>query len=189
MKIQKTKKILVLNICKNPLHYFEFVKPIEDILKKEKVDYQIRHYNEIKKNDLVNYEKVIIPGTSLKDNSYLEDIDSFSWIKTFKKPILGICAGMQIIGLVFEGKIKKETKKEIGFYYETFNKNFLNITLGEQEVYHLHKNYISLPKEFEKFTNSKIPQAIKHKSEEIYGVLFHPEVRQKDLIKEFIRNY
>ena len=90
---------------------------------------------------------------------------------------------MQIISLIFGGKIKKKT--EIGFYKENFIKNFLNIK-GEHEVYHLHNNYTTLPKDFEKFTNSKIPQAIKHKSKSIYGVLFHPEVRNEKIIEGFV---
>ena len=44
-----------------------------------------------------------------------------------------------------------------------------------------------LPKDFIKFTKSKIPQAIKHKEKKIYGVLFHPEVRNKELILNFVK--
>ena len=82
----------------------------------------------------------------------------------FKKPILGICGGMQIISLVFGGKLKK--KQEIGFFIENFKKEFLGFE-GEQQVYHLHNKYVTLPKDFEKFTNSNIPQAVKHKEKEI----------------------
>ena len=174
--------ILLINICKEKLHYFEFVKPIEDILKKENLRYFIKSYKDIDKKDLEKSDKIIICGTSLQDNDYLKNICSFNWIKTYNKPVLGICGGMQIIGLIFEGKLKKKT--EIGFYKENFTKEFLSL-IGEQEVYHLHNNYAVFPKDFESFIQSKIPQAVKHKKKEIYGVLFHPEVRQKDLIKKF----
>ena len=33
--------------------------------------------------------------------------------------------------------------------------------------------------------NENVVQAVKHEEKEIYGILFHPEVRQKDLIKNF----
>jgi GMP synthase-like glutamine amidotransferase len=184
----KKNKILILNVCKNKLHFFEFVKPIEEVLKKEKISFFTKHYLDLKKNDLKKFDKIIICGTSLRDNGYLNNLNNFDWIKDFKKPLLGICAGMQIISIVFNSnKNKLKNKKEIGFYYETFNENFLNIKKGEQQVYLLHKNYVPLPGNFKKFTSSKIPQAIKHQEKEIYGVLFHPEVRQKDLIKEFIK--
>jgi len=175
--------ILIINICKEPLHYFEFVKPIEDIIQK---DFTNKHYNNLTKEDLEKADKIIICGTSLHDNQFIEDLDKFSWIKEANKPILGICGGHQIISLIFGADINKKT--EIGFFFENFNKDFLNI-LGDdslQEVYHLHNNYTTLPKDFEKYTENKIPQAIKHKSKSIYGTLFHPEVRNKELIEEFV---
>jgi GMP synthase-like glutamine amidotransferase len=92
---------------------------------------------------------------------------------------------MQIISLIHKGKLKQKT--EIGFYKEKFTKNFLGIKKNsEKKVYHLHNNYAVLSKEFEEFTNSKIPTAIKHKTKEIYGTLFHPEIRNKEIIKDFI---
>lgn len=173
--------ILLINICKEKLHYYEFVRPIEDVLKMNKIDFFTLNYNEILQGDLDKAEKIIICGTSLKDNGFIENIDNFRWIRDFSKPILGICGGMQIIGLTFSGKIKKKT--EVGFFIEKFS-NFLGLN-GEKEVYHLHNNYISLPENFEQFSSSDISQAIKHKTKDIYGVLFHPEVRQKDLIIRF----
>jgi GMP synthase-like glutamine amidotransferase len=82
------------------------------------------------------------------------------------------------------GKIKKHN--EIGFFHENFENQFLGLT-GEQEVYHLHNNYVQTNKNFGIYSSNKIPQAIKHKDKEIYGVLFHPEVRQKNMILEFVK--
>lgn len=174
--------ILIVDICKEPLHYLEFVKPIEKIVfKREK--FLTKHYNKLTEKDLRRADRIIICGTSLKDNNFLKDIKKFRWIKEYKKPILGICAGMQIISLVYGARLKKET--EIGFYREQFKETFLNI-FGEQKVYHLHNNYTSIPKDFESFTKGKIPQAIKHKTRDIYGILFHPEVRNEEIIHNFI---
>ncbi len=177
--------ILIINICKEKLHYYEFVKPIEDILDKEKIKFETKHYSELVSEELGMYDKIIICGTSLQDNGFIESVDMFSWIKNYEGKILGICGGMQIIGLVFGGKLKKKT--EIGFYFEDFD-NFLGLN-GEFKVYHLHNNYVKLPKNFINFSENnknKIPQAIRHKQKEIYGVLFHPEVRQKHLIRNFV---
>ena len=92
---------------------------------------------------------------------------------------------MQIISLIFGSKLK--FKKEIGFYTENFKKRFLGLE-RKQEVYHLHNNYTALPRGFIQFNDGKIPQAIKYKEKEIYGVLFHPEVRNKKLILNFVIN-
>jgi GMP synthase (glutamine-hydrolysing) len=93
---------------------------------------------------------------------------------------------MQIIGLVFGGKIHKKT--EMGFYFENFKSEFLGLG-GEQEVYHLHNNFVDFGKmkDFEVICQgNSIPQSVKHKAREIYGVLFHPEVRQKEIVLRFL---
>ncbi len=176
--------ILIINICKDKLHYYEFVKPICDILENEKIRFEVKDYLDIYSSDLKNFEKIIICGTSLLDDSFIENLEKFSWIKDFDKPLFGICGGFQIIGLIYGGKLKNKT--EIGFFNENFSKDFFGLK-GEQEVYHLHNNFIKFSKEFESFTKSEIYQAVKHKSKPFYGVLFHPEVRQKNLISEFLK--
>ena len=179
----KKQKILLINTCKERLHYLEFVKPLEDILRKEKLDFYTKHYSKFEDKDLKS-DRIIICGTSLRDNFFLKDLEKFKWVNIYDRPILGICAGMQIISLLNKSNILYE--KEIGFFKEDFVKEFLSLK-GKNEVYHLHNNYTSPPQNFEDFTKSKIPQAIKHKSKPIYGVLFHPEVRNKELILNFCK--
>ena len=176
--------ILIINVCREKLHHYEFVKPIEYILRKNKIKFFTRNYLELNEKDLQKAGKIIICGTSLKDFDYEKYFGRFSWLKDFDKPVLGICAGMQIIGFIFGGKEKKAT--EIGYYFENFKNEFLSLK-NEHEVYHLHNNYVTLPKDFENFTYGKIPQAIKHKAKPIYGVLFHPEVRNKKMIEKFAK--
>ena len=176
------QKILLISTCKEKMQELEFVKPIENILGAEGKEFFTKSYLEVSKKDLNGARGVIICGTSLKDNAFLDNFDKFSWIADFDKPLLGICAGMQIILKIFGGRLKNKT--EIGFFVEDFKKNFLGLG-GKQEVYHLHNNYMTLPRDFEDFTSSDIPQAVKHKSKPFYGVLFHPEVRQKNLILNF----
>lgn len=174
--------ILIVNICKEKLHYYEFVKPIEDVVK-ETNECRVKSYKTVEEKDFKEAEKIIISGTSLQDNEFLKNIKSFDWIRDYGKPILGICGGMQIIGAIFNGQLRK--KPEIGFYFENFKKSFLGLS-GRQEVYHLHNFYITIPENFINYAG-KIPQAIRHKNKEVYACLFHPEVRQKDLIRNFCK--
>ena len=175
--------ILVVNVCFEKLHYFEFVKPIEDILTNGDLEYSTIHYTQVSEKYLASADRIIICGTSLKDDDFLKKTEKFLWIENINKPVLGICAGMHLIGLLFGGKLKRET--EIGFYEESFS-SFLGLKDSEQ-VYHLHNNYIDFfhLKEFEVFSKGHIPQAVKHRDKPLYGVLFHPEVRQKSLILNF----
>ena len=117
--------------------------------------------------DIEESEKIIICGTSIKDNEFLKNIKKFSWIKDYEKPILGICGGSHIIGLVLGKKIEKN--EQIGL--KKIKLDFLGIK-GEKEVYHLHGLEV-LPETF--------------KQGNIYATLFHPEVRNKEIIKNFIK--
>ena len=177
--------ILVINTCKEKLHFHEFVKPVGNVLINHGIQGFIRHYTCLRKKDIEKADNIIICGTSLKDNEFVENVEKFKWILDYEKPILGICGGMQIIGLLYGGTLKNKT--EIGFYTEDFRKDFLG-HMGKHEVYHLHNNYVdfSTIKEFEVYAGKKVSQAVKHTEKEVYGVLFHPEVRNKELIQNFI---
>jgi GMP synthase (glutamine-hydrolysing) len=175
---------LLISTCKEKLHELEFVKPIEQILKKNIIFFTTIHYTKLTKKDISDADKIIICGTSLKDKDYQDNLSSFNFIKDFKKPILGICAGMQILILTHNGKTK--TSKEIGQIKANFKKEFLGLK-EEQKIYALHSLYIESP-EFEVFAkSSNCPQAVKHKQKEIYGVLFHPEVMNREMITEFCK--
>jgi GMP synthase (glutamine-hydrolysing) len=178
--------VLVISTCKEELHNLEFVKPIEDILFLKQINFFTKNYKDISSKDLEKCSKVIICGTSLADFDYFNNLKKFEWIKDFDKPILGICAGSQVLGLIFGEKSKKKT--EIGFFQEEFKNKFLGLE-GNQEVYHLHNNYTFFSDSWKVFSEGNgIQQAVKHKEKEFYGILFHPEVRNKKMILEFVHN-
>lgn len=160
--------ILIINICKEKLHAHEFVKPIEKILNRNKFKFLTKHYNKITKKDLDKADKVIICGTSLRDNEFFRDINKFSWIKDFGKPVFGICGGAHIIGTIL-GHTKK-LRKEIGLKNISIKKEFLGVK-GNLEVYHLHQF-------------SVLPEVFHEKN--LYATLFHPEVRNENMIASFL---
>jgi len=183
-------KLLIVNVCREKLHYFEFVKPIEDIIRKmkeeEDIYFETKHYKTLKQEYIKKFDKIIICGTSLKDCEYLNNIKKFSWIKRFRGSILGICAGMQVICDIYRCKLEKNTG--MGQKLIFINKSFLGIE-GWKEVYELHNYSIKRDRRlgnlFDIFSQGSI-DAIKHKKRDIYAVMFHPEVRQKDLIRNFV---
>ena len=172
--------MLIVNICKEELHYYEFVKPVEDIVKH---NFFTKHYKELSQEDLEKADKIIICGTSLKDEDYLKDLESFNWIKNFEKPVLGICGGAQIIGILFGSKL--ETQTEIGLINLNFKRSFLGLS-GDNSVYELHNYYTQFGKNFEIFAKNTLPQAAIHKVKPFFCMLFHPEVRHKEAIEKFI---
>ncbi|MGD2250432.1 MAG: hypothetical protein PVF58_18705 [Candidatus Methanofastidiosia archaeon] len=173
--------ILIVDVNSKKLGYYEFVLPLCDIVGAI-TEYDIVHYTNI--CDIHGYEKIIVSGTPLMDNTYISNIKEFEWIKTCNKPVLGICAGMQVIGLVF-GSLLIECK-EIGMTkVEPVKDNIL--FSSDFMAYELHKYGINPCKDFEVLAQSKkCIQGIKHKKKDIYGILFHPEVRNKEIINKFI---
>ena len=184
-------QILIINICSEPLHYYEFVKPIETIISKMNINYLTKEYDKLSLSDIQRADKIIICGTSLKDNKFLEDMHLFIEVLKTNKPTFGICGGMEILGALLGGTIKE--RKEIGYNEIKFTKNFLNIQTGTQvQVYQLHKLYVDFSDLLDDIDISAksydlVTQAFKHKSKPIYGVLFHPEVRNEEIIKNFIQ--
>jgi GMP synthase (glutamine-hydrolysing) len=177
------KMILIIKTPNRKLHDLEFIKPIEDILIDNGFEYKSVHFSKLNKEILSEADKIIISGTSLKDNSFLDNIKKFNWIKDYDKPILGICGGMHILGLVYNGKIKK--CQEIGLTEIIFKDDFLGFQ-GKHLVYELHNLNIN-SSDFNKIGMSeKCIQATKHKNKPFYGVQFHPEVRNKSLIVNFL---
>ena len=138
--------ILVIKVNEFKLHDDEFVKPITDLL----TNYKVVDYKDV---NLEGVDKIIICGTALKDDKYLEH--DFSFLKNFKGKVLGICAGMQIIGKVLGYKLEKS--KKIGV---------------ENGKYYLHSFKV------EGFDDSL-------EIENFKGYLYHPEVLNKNIIKEF----
>ncbi|MFA5796556.1 MAG: hypothetical protein WC916_00780 [Candidatus Woesearchaeota archaeon] len=181
--------ILLINICKEEMHYLEFVQPIIDIVKETQTLYIVKHYTQLTDAIIDAAEKIIICGTSLHDFAYLNNLDAFDFLQQddFNKPVLAICGGMQILALQFGCKL--DDGQEIGLQSVLFEKEFLGIQ-GIREVYCLHKKIIVedvvFKKNFIVSARTDCVQAITHKEKPFYGTLFHPEVRNKELMKNFL---
>jgi GMP synthase-like glutamine amidotransferase len=183
--------ILIIKTNKEKLHDYEFVKPVEDILRRNKLRFFTKMYSKITKKDLDKSKKIIICGTSIKDFDYIKNLNKFYWIKNFNKPLLGICAGMQVIGLIYGWKIF--SSKSIGLIKVIIQNEILGFK-DQKEVYMLHSSKLKPNRisgellKIHSINKKGSPIGLKVVNKEIYGVLFHPEVRNKDLIKNFIIN-
>ena len=188
--------ILLIDLChkKDSLSRYEFVYPIADTLRCAGAQPEILHFTQLREacpekyaqqHDR-SYEGIILCGTALKDNVYADRIGLFSWIKSWEGPILGICAGMQIISSVFGGKIIPQPViglKDIDLAVET-------PLLGSPrriEGYLLHNFGVTSPDEFQIIAESEEGiEAFKHRQKPIYGIAFHPEVRNKWILERFV---
>ena len=181
--------ILVVDMSckKDSLGYYEFVLPIVSIAK-ESDECVVKHYSELKRcEDLSKFDSVILSGTALKDNATLSQPEKFEWIRNCGRPVLGICAGMQTIGLVFGLRLKKCLRVGMAQIRTLMANPLFSSTF---KAYTLHNYSITSSPEFDVLAESEqCVQAIKHKRTETYGVLFHPEVRNKEIIQRFILRF
>ena len=178
--------VVDMNCKKDSLGFYEFVLPIVSIAK-EMDECIVKHYLDLEYEDLSKFDSVILSGTALKDHATLSQPEKFEWIRDCGKPVLGICAGMQTIGLVFGLRLQKCLG--IGMaHVRTLTVNPL--FSSSFKAYTLHNFSVTSSPEFDVLAESeKCVQAIKHKRTETYGVLFHPEVRNKEIIQRFILRF
>jgi GMP synthase-like glutamine amidotransferase len=176
--------ILIINVCYDRLSESEFVKPIENILKNSDAQFLTNHYTSVAQDDLNKAEKIIICGTALRDLNYLKDIEMFSWLKEFRRPVLGICGGLQIIAKISHNDLIEKTR--IGrFRVNVTRKNRLT-PRKEFYSYFLNSRAVKIRKPLETLAKSRgLECMVKHKDKEVYGCLFHPEVLNPEVIVNF----
>ncbi|MEM5831394.1 MAG: hypothetical protein QXO40_04280 [Candidatus Aenigmatarchaeota archaeon] len=172
---------MIINLCKDELSYYEFVRPIEKILKEKAI-----HYKQIKNVDVEKISKVVICGTALKDSDYLKNLKYFNWLKNFEKPILAICAGAQVIACL--NKLKLKTKTVIGAFEINIVKENELTKEKKIKVYCLFSKYVLPNKNFEVIGYlNKVPVFLKKKNSFQFLTMFHPEVFNEDIIKNWIK--
>ncbi len=166
------------------LAFGEFVLPILSAIKPI-CNCEVKHFSDLKPTQLDTYSKIVLSGTALKDHATLKHLEVFSWILDFDRPILGICAGMQTISLVFAEELTPCL--QVGMIEITSQKPN-PLFQGKFQAYALHNFSVASPQKFEVLAeSSKCIQAIKHRQKAIFGVLFHPEVRNQDILKQFVQ--
>jgi GMP synthase-like glutamine amidotransferase len=176
--------VVDMNWKRDSMALGEFVLPIVSAIKPLE-ECVVKHFSDINPQELKDYSKIVLSGTALKDHATLNQTEKFQWLKFCEPPVLGICAGMQTIGLVFEepltpclqvGMIEVETLKANPLFEGNFR------------AYALHNFSVAPSKTFSVLAKStKCVQAIKHRQKDIYGVLFHPEVRNIEILQRFAR--
>ena len=155
------------------------------------------------------------------DNDYFNFIQDFTWLRSVTIPMLGICAGMQFLGLIHGSQrircleigmipieiIRSTPSPPFSVSASTpsplssasastpASSNHLvscptSSSPNSLEGYNLHRYAILLSEELIILARSEgSVQAFGHREKPVFGVMFHPEVRNPEVIEQFITEY
>ena len=144
-------------------------------------DLTIKALFDFEKKDLEGIDGVIISGAPIlvTEDDPTPYLEKFDWIKTYTKPLFGICFGHQMIGMTFgafASRIREDRDwQTIGRFEDSplFNRLPDEILMMED-----HCEAISIPANFKLLASSDacVNEAMEHNELPIYGTQFHPEV-------------
>lgn len=129
------------------------------------------------------------------------DMDALKYIYDINKPVLGICLGMQLMGVLFEGKlidIVNHKKKLLYAHSVTINKNSVLYNIFKTNNIKVNSRHKSIIKDTKLkvvgISNDGYIEAIEDSSKNFFiGVQWHPESMidydnsQNNLFKYFIK--
>lgn len=133
------------------------------------------------KENLSEYVGVVISGapiliTEVDTQPYL---NALSWVKDSPIPVLGICFGHQMLGMLHGALPSRQREDRDWQVIESLLESPLFDKLpAEFEMMQDHCECISIPPGFDLIASSDacINEAMQHKNKALYGVQFHPEV-------------
>jgi len=149
---------------------------------------------EIKKlNKDMNVKGLILSGGPW--SVYEKDAPKFdSNILKIGIPILGLCYGHQLIAYFSNGKVEPGSKREYGTAHVIVDKpvGVLKELGRKEKVWMSHGDTVyELPEDYEMlaFTESCPIAAYRHKTKQIYGLQWHPEVVHTENGMKMLRNF
>lgn len=171
------------------------VPEIERVLEELNIDSDTILMDKLTEEIALKYKGIIISGKPILLTN--EDPTPYLWkfhfLTEYPNPVLGICFGHQILGMVHGARIKLGTEKrdweEIEIIESSTLFNYIRKPFDMRED---HAEEISLPEGFKLLAQSKScpVEGIQHKIKPLFGVQFHPESSDRkgmQLLKNFCK--
>jgi GMP synthase (glutamine-hydrolysing) len=189
MKPEKKIHILIINNAEKSIA--EFTRPLEKIVSEAGFISETIEYKDCLDFDFEKEDGILLSGSPQGDNIVEHHLPWFQWLKTYKKPVLGICAGHHITGYLFGAELLRNAEPESGdFIVEILEDDPLFSGLPQKiTVKQMHNDSISLPPGFGLLATSRTcrNQIMKRHSKPLYTCQFHPEYYNQKLIQNFLR--
>ena len=150
---------------------------------------------QLKDDKVHSYAGIIISGapilvTEIDPKPYL---DKFSFIKSYSRPVLGVCFGHQMLGMTFGAEAYACKPVRIDQEVELMTDSILFDNIQDFKFNQDHCEAISVPKNWVHLASSHIcsNEAMQHSDRPLYGVQFHPETSStngEQLLKNFCKS-
>ncbi|MBU0665913.1 MAG: gamma-glutamyl-gamma-aminobutyrate hydrolase family protein [Nanoarchaeota archaeon] len=128
-------------------------------------------YEKFRRDCAKDFDFVVLSGGSIHISNPDELVEEKVFLKKTNKPVLGICLGLQLLGVAFGSKILELPNIRRGFFdFELFGK--------KGKIYFAHSWFLKdAPKEFEVLRKSgDIIEVMVHKKKPFLGLQAHPEM-------------
>ena len=182
-------EILLINNAEAGI--IEFAEPLARIISMAGASSTLIEYSACTDFNLNEFDGVILTGSPQGDDIVEHHLPYFSWLPDSEKPVLGICAGHHITGVLYGSELLRGAERESGdFEVKILKPDPIFSGLANTfKVKQMHNDSITLPVNFELLATSAIckNQLMKHKQKPLYTCQFHPEYYNHDLIRNFIK--
>lgn len=182
------KRILIINNAEPEIQ--EFSDSLEKIVTSNEVEVSRIEYADCLNTDLSVFHGIIMSGSPRGDDIVEHHAPYFKWIKSYEKPVLGICAGHHITGYLYGSELLYSQEPESGdFEVKLLLDDSLLLGLPKSfTVKQMHNDSITLPENFLLLGTSDTckNQLMRHKNKPLYTCQFHPEFYNHKLILNFI---
>jgi GMP synthase (glutamine-hydrolysing) len=144
--------------------------------------------------DEIDANALVLSGGALTVDLASEKLGNcISYIKKFSGPILGICAGHQIMAMFYEGKVGPSSISEYGLTkVKVIEEDDLFIGIPKEFlVWESHNDEVKAANNCALLAESETCkiQAIKYNYKPHYSLQFHPEVNNTEHGEEIFRNF
>lgn len=169
---------------------------IAEVLNRLRVEYEVliaAYWAPGYHPDYELYSGIILSGsnTLLTETNMQPYLKDFAFLKDLQIPVLGICFGHQLLGVLHGADVFKGEPVRKSIQIKIIQKDNLFEGLENQPTFvEDHTEGITLPLGFDVIAQSDQyeVEAMRHKQKPMYGVQFHPEVSGKNgeiILKNF----
>jgi anthranilate synthase component 2 len=154
----------------------------------------VRRNNEIQLHEIDEFDKIVLsPGPGLPKDAGVMPLLLQEFVG--KKPILGVCLGMQAIAEYYGGELYNQSvvKHGITTVIKTSSENLLFHGLPKEITVGLYHSWAvtSLPSSLKvtALSSEEVIMAVEDENLHVYGVQFHPESILTECGKEMLKNF